>query len=159
MSKEERVSSSLVEMKRRQLLLERRQQRLLRRLRRVSARGLGASVSGQLRELLAYGAKELAPPSNDPPLLTELQPDSMKGMSTTDLISLVRRMEGRATPRPPPALTPHVRQEVGVVAAEMGAAAHGHAYHDSDATESSSGGESCDENDGYTSRNTAHTPM
>ncbi|XP_047501128.1 KAT8 regulatory NSL complex subunit 1-like isoform X1 [Penaeus chinensis] len=188
-TKEERAHLLVDELDRRHLQIERRQTRLLRRLRRVTARGLGASVSGQLRELLdhAHGAlakqREHTSASEDGPAPTSapevgveaLRADAMRTMSTSALVNLVRRVEASqglarlaaASHRPPrsrpptpaPALPEHTRAEVAAVSAEVEAAAHAHTHHDSDATESSSGGESCDEGDGYNDTNTHHVPV
>lgn len=56
-------------------------------------------------------------------------------------------------------ISPHVASELQTVSGEMRAAARLHAQHDSDATESSSGGESCDEMDGYDDIHTQAKPM
>ncbi|MPC28077.1 hypothetical protein E2C01_021271 [Portunus trituberculatus] len=101
----------------------------------------------------------------------------MRSMSTTALVNLVRRVEAsqglarlasashrgpartQQTPAPSPALPEHTRVEVGAVVGEMQAAAHAHTHHDSDATETSSGGESCDELEGFPDTNTNYTPV
>ncbi|KAK7085100.1 hypothetical protein SK128_010706, partial [Halocaridina rubra] len=190
-SKEERSQLLLDDLSRRQWQMERRQSRLLRRLRRVAARGLGASVSGQLRELLDYSQCVLAQqrerrassqdghstsPGTPEMSVESLRADTMRGMSTSALISLVRRVEAsqglarlaaisrrplRPQPTvPAPALPEDTRTEIGAVVTEIQAASLNHTHHDSDATESSSGGESCDELDGFSDKNTSHnTPV
>lgn len=201
--KEERARQLVEELGRRQWLLERRQARLQRRLRRVTSRGLSATVSGQLRDLLEYGHAALtqqreqqaptddgaAPPTPPEVNLETLRAEAMRTMSTTALVNLVRRVEasqglGRlrsshrpagsskqqspasipaSTPTPAPtpslALPEHTRVEVAAVASEMQAAAHAHTYHDSDATDTSSGGESCDELEGFPETNTNFNPV
>ncbi|XP_045108850.1 KAT8 regulatory NSL complex subunit 1-like isoform X2 [Portunus trituberculatus] len=189
--KEERARLLVEELGRRQWLLERRQARLQRRLRRVTSRGLSATVSGQLRDLLDHGHAVLAqqreqqapqdegtaPPTPPEVNLETLRADAMRSMSTTALVNLVRRVEAsqglarlasashrgpartQQTPAPSPALPEHTRVEVGAVVGEMQAAAHAHTHHDSDATETSSGGESCDELEGFPDTNTNYTPV
>ncbi|KAK3870977.1 hypothetical protein Pcinc_023840, partial [Petrolisthes cinctipes] len=98
----------------------------------------------------------------------------MRTMSTSALVNLVRRVEASqglarlaasstGTPstttttqpqEPAAALPDHTRAEVAAVVSEMQAAAHAHTHHDSDATETSSGGESCDEMEGFTNTHT-----
>lgn len=186
-SKEERSQLLLDDLSRRQWQIERRQTRLLRRLRRVTARGLGASVSGQIRELLDHSQSVLAQQKDRMTLrednpeslgipevgVESLRADTMKGMSTSALVSLVRRVEAsqglarlaavshkpsRSQPAPPaPALPEDARAEISAVVAEFHSASHAHTHHDSDATESSSGGESCDELDGFNDSNVHHT--
>lgn len=187
--REERVRLLLEELGRRQWQMERRRARLQRRLRRVTARGLGASVSGQLRELLDHAhvclaqQREQAATSEEgptPPTPPEvgveaLRADAMRTMSTSALVNLVRRVEAsqglarlaaashRPTrthpPTPAPTLPHHTRVELAALGAELEAAAHAHTHHDSDATETSSGGESCDELDGYNDSNTNFAPV
>ena len=189
--KEERARLLVEELGRRQWLLERRQARLQRRLRRVTSRGLSATVSGQVRDLLDHGHAVLAqqreqqapqddgtaPPTPPEVNLETLRADAMRSMSTTALVNLVRRVEAsqglarlasashrspartQQTPAPSPALPEHTRVEVGAVVSEMQAAAHAHTHHDSDATETSSGGESCDELEGFPDTNTNYTPV
>lgn len=105
--KEERARQLVEELGRRQWLLERRQARLQRRLRRVTSRGLSATVSGQLRDLLEHGHAVLAqqqeqqaplddgaaPPTPPEVNLETLRADTMRNMSTTALVNLVRRVE------------------------------------------------------------------
>ena len=186
--KEERARVLVEELSRRQWLVERRQARLQRRLRRVTSRGLSATVSGQLRDLLDHGHASLAqqreqqapkeegptPPAPAEVNLETLRADAMKTMSTTALVNLVRRVEAsqglarlasashrtsrtQQPPAPAPALPEHTRMEVAAVVAEMQAATHAHTHHDSDATETSSGGESCDELEGFPDTNTNYT--
>lgn len=186
--KEERARLLVEELGRRQWLLERRQARLQRRLRRVTSRGLSATVSGQLRDLLDHGHAALAqqreqqapqedgaaPPTPPEVSLETLRADAMRTMSTTALVNLVRRVEAsqglarlassshrpsrtQQPPAPAPTLPEHTRVEVSAVVAEMQAATHAHTHHDSDATETSSGGESCDELEGFPDTNTNYS--
>lgn len=187
--KEERARLLVEELGRRQWQIERRQARLQRRLRRVTARGLGASVSGQLRELLTHAHVSLAqqrelttlaeegptPPTPPEVGVESLRADAMRTMSTSALVNLVRRVEASQglarlaavshrpsrslPPTPAPTLPEHTRAEVAAVAAEVQAAAHAHTHHDSDATETSSGGESCDEVEGYNDSHTSYAPV
>lgn len=189
MPKEERVQLLVDELGRHQWQIQRRQARLQRRLRRVTARGLGATVSGQVRELLEHAhatlaqqrekttlAEDGATPPTPPEVGVEaLRADAMRTMSTSALVNLVRRVEASqglarlaaASHRPTcsqpatpaPTLPEHTRSEVAAVAAEVHAAAHAHTHHDSDATETSSGGESCDETDGYNDSHTNYAPV
>ncbi|CAL4060114.1 unnamed protein product [Meganyctiphanes norvegica] len=192
-AKEEQAQRLLQDFGRRQWQLERRQARILRRLRRVTARGLGASVSGQLRELLHFSEsalKEQKEQSNNgehgvtissPPEIgvEALRADAMRNMSTSALVNLVRRVEASqglarlaaaSHHRSPlqletlacvvdPTLPEHVGREVATLVAEMRSAAQCHSHHDSDATESSSGGDSCDELEGYPQSNPFYTPV
>merc|ERR1711962_1175739 len=191
-AKEEQAQNLLQEYGRRQWQLERRQARILRRLRRVTARGLGASVSGQLRELLHFSETALKEHreqsdnadhgvtiSSPPELGVEaLRADAMRSMSTSALVNLVRRVEASqglarlaaASHHRPlqmeslsrvvaPTLPDHVGREVEALAAEMRSASHSHSHHDSDATESSSGGDSCDELEGYSPSNPFYAPV
>ncbi|XP_071552694.1 uncharacterized protein nsl1 isoform X1 [Panulirus ornatus] len=187
--REERARLLLEELGRRQWQMERRQARLQRRLRRVTARGLGASVSGQLREVLEYAHVTLAqqrehastseegptPPTPPEVGVEALRADAMRTMSTSALVNLVRRVEAsqglarlaaasqRPTrsqpPTPAPTLPDQTRAELAAVGAELEAATHAHTHHDSDATETSSGGESCDELEGYNDSNTNFSPV
>ena len=144
----------------RQLRLQKRGSQLLRRVRRLTDRALGSTVSSQLRTLLAEAPKlmnakkgSIQTRSNcsngDNPLPPiHYDPAALKSMSTANLVNYVRRMErseGAVEDTLLPALPPTVRQELSAVGGEMRAAARLHQHHDSDATESSSGGESCDE--------------
>ncbi|XP_076031601.1 non-specific lethal 1 isoform X2 [Oratosquilla oratoria] len=184
-AKEDQANTLVTELSRTQWELERRRARLLRRLRKVTARGLGATVSGQIRELLHYASETLADQkaraatvanSSDDPLgdlpLDILKADTMRSMSTSALVSLVRRMEisqglarlaAARRPQPPAVvvkLNPEVNTELEALGAEYYASArHHHANHDSDATESSSGGESCDEADNFNDCNTHFVPI
>ena len=184
---EEKVSTRWRDLSEQQKRLDRRRVHLLRRLRRVTARGLGATVSVQVRHLLNHAKTVLAEQkvaakaqnspnklgSNSNALinpelgLESLQTDTMKSMSTSALVSLVRRVENNqlnSSKAPPPkeiqpALPEITRAELDTVAAEMYSAARNHLHHDSDATESSSGGESCDEMEVFVEKPTVNVPV
>lgn len=164
----------------RQKVLERKRLFLLRRLRRVNCKTLNATIIGQLGDATQHVKnfineelpKEAATSRQPVVTLDFLHEDSMKSMSTSDLISLVRRVEASSQhksnnkvyslPSPiPPSLPAPLCAEIDAVATEMrGAAILAHASYDSDATESSSGGESCDENDlEFSNINTDYKPM
>lgn len=184
-----------------QLRLQKRRSQLLRRVRRVTGRGLAANVSTQLQNLLLYGnillhgkdavVEPLKSLTSESPATTTVSvaaalPDydttTMKTMSTANLVSYIRDRERKSNARcgsnnfatnnyhtrssdvnkskyssatiaggedTVACLPSELRNELVTVSGEVGAAARFHVEHDSDATESSSGGESCDEMDGY----------
>ena len=194
MTPEVEASTVLSSLSVRQLRLQKRQSQLLRRVRRLTAKGLASSVSAQLSQLIKHGKPMLMSDvekisasclagadstSSDPKNATSLcnmnstsprTPDAshlppprydtavLKGLSNSNLISYGREMETKATAESGrsqeggveeavPSLPATLRYELDTIAGEVKAAARLHVEHDSDATESSSGGESCDELD------------
>ncbi|XP_018022169.1 uncharacterized protein LOC108678302 isoform X2 [Hyalella azteca] len=204
MSPELEASTVLSSLSVRQLRLQKRQAQLLRRVRRLTGRGLASSVSTQLNQLIAHGRPLLMPPHSTNPVVAACSDDddtevsakavtsphvdagisgplppprydaaAFKTMSTANLISYVREMETRSletikslsvsdtatSQLPSPGavkaepdvknvcLSENLRYELQTVSGEVKVAARLHVEHDSDATESSSGGESCDELD------------
>ena len=153
--------------------LERRRDFLARRLNRNTARGLGATVSNQIsilsRRVRSVVEKEKQVSKQQANLRSQTRmesfpQESMKSMSTSDLISLVKRVEAnnnRKEIREPDdndlnaniSLPSNFCSEIKSVVSEWKAASVNHLNHDSDATESSSGGESCDEDENYNKNN------
>lgn len=168
------VEKMRAEASKKQAQLERRMEFLLRRLRRVQGRQMEGHVRHQLRHFVAYQqnnlqtvTKPINPSSftNDGSgdLKAELCSDDAKNLSTAALVDLVHRMQAsQAVPasstRPVPSIKPEVtnvltmaddvRRETRVTAEKFLMNLHFmQSALDSDATESSSGGESCEEDE------------
>ncbi|PVD35813.1 hypothetical protein C0Q70_02782 [Pomacea canaliculata] len=168
------VEKMRAEASKKQAQLERRMEFLLRRLRRVQGRQMEGHVRHQLRHFVAYQqnnlqtvTKPINPSSftNDGSgdLKAELCSDDAKNLSTAALVDLVHRMQAsQAVPasstRPVPSVKPEVtnvltmaddvRRETRVTAEKFLMNLHFmQSALDSDATESSSGGESCEEDE------------
>ncbi len=160
----------------RQRLLERKADRLLRRLRRLQSRQAVSHIRQQLSGFVDHQHKNLQTmaksmkspsPSTSVDLKTELlQSEDVKSLSTAALVNLVRKLQssqalslrqrlahqqaanegGSSVLR----LDEDLCTEMSRVAGTLGMNLHHlESAVDSDATESSSGGESCDEDFGY----------
>ena len=156
-----------------QLDLERRSERLIRRLRRLQSR---QSVSHVQRELSAFvdhqgdvickitGKSRTAPKDVETQLL---QNEDVKNLSTAALVNLVRKLQtthaqalhqrlSNTTPAPDPSPVITLEQDSCYEMKRVSGVLTQSLHHvqdtmDSDATESSSGGESCEE-DSYEDR-------
>ncbi|XP_041372074.1 KAT8 regulatory NSL complex subunit 1-like isoform X2 [Gigantopelta aegis] len=177
-----------------QFQLKRRADFLLRRLRRLQGRQLEGHSRNQLRHFVDYQHKHLqtvvksiqAPVSSDADLKTDLlQSEDVKNMSTSALVSLVRKLQApKSMSMNPKLLSVHqhanaktetliqttlnvltmdasVKQESHLISNHISSHVHFvESVLDSDATESSSGGESADDfEDYYKGKKTQHVPI
>lgn len=160
-----RGSPELLELARtRRGLLERRAERLERRLRRLQLRQAVQHSAGQMAAFFEHQQTSLGLPCLMPQRLLHrklsrdsadikaellLQSEDVKSLSTAALVSLVRKLEeshGSAAAAADLRLSAQDRAEGERVSAALRATlAHQEGAVDSDATESSSGGESGDE--------------
>lgn len=170
------VSDLNDEINKKQHLLERRTQHLLRRLRRMQGRQLDGHIRNQLGGFVDFQRRDLQTVAKSIRLAGSnisasdlkaelLQSEDVKSLSTAALVNLVRRLQStqgsvnfgpRTVNR-----TKHDNESVSVLMIDENTcqessrvagsllASHHHMKSciDSDATESSSGGESCDENE------------
>merc|ERR1719376_509616 len=130
-----------------QLRLQKRQNQLLRRMRRIGVRASYADILNQ-KSTLSEHAKKL----NNYLKTVEGVDDS----SASKILEYIRARETFESPRHHPSLAkavlgpPHdICEEVEEIAGEVDAVSHMYTAYDSEATESSSAVESCDEGDGY----------
>lgn len=165
---DENVQSARLEASKKQAQLERRIEFLQRRLRRVQSKEVEQHSRQQLISYVDYQHRNLqtvartisAPAENSSDLKKELLSDDCKNLSTAALVSLVQRMQkSHSLQQPIPPLQTVKSELTSVVTMsdevrrESKAAAEKLRLNlnfmqsalDSDATESSSGGESCDE--------------
>lgn len=153
----------------------------------AAAAAAGVPAANSTTSTVSSAGSSVGPSGDDRPTLSTpsevgvdaLQADAMRTMSTSALVNLVRRVEASqglarlaaasstgtarntsTQPQEPAVSLPdHTRAEVAAVVGEMQAATHAHTHHDSDATETSSGGESCDEMEGFTDTHTNFCPV
>ena len=161
------------EVNRRQRDLERKADRLLRRLRRLQSRQIVSHTKQQLNGLVDHQHRNLqsvaksmkSPPSNVDMRAELLQSEDVKSLSTAALVSLVQRLQSSQQLSLRQRLTGASGSDSGAsvlkldesLCVEMNKTSstiqmqlrHLQSAVDSDATESSSGGESCDEDDYY----------
>ena len=177
-----------------QFQLKRRTDFLLRRLRRLQGRQLEGHTRNQLRHFVDYQHKHLqtvvksiqAPVNNDADLKTDLlQSEDVKNMSTSALVSLVRKLQApksMSVNQKMLSVNQHtnvktestiqttlnvltmdasVKQESHRISNHISSHVHFvESAIDSDATESSSGGESADDyEDYYKSKKAQQVPM
>lgn len=170
------------EVGRKQHVLERRAQTLLHRLRRIQGNHLESHVRNQLSSFVNYQNSNLqtvaktikSNNSNNNDLKTDLfQSEDVKSLSTAALVNLVRKLQSSNNNNKTSLqrLVSQAKSEKDIVSqgvlsideetcAESSRVAghlsmnlkHAQSAIDSDATESSSGGESCDEDDIYYDR-------
>ena len=151
--------------------LERRAQRLVRRVRRLQARQANVHVQKQLNGFVDYQhknlqsmAKSMKAPVSSTDLKTELlQKEDVKSLSTAALVNLVRKLQsaqtitlrqrlasnntsGSGDDNSVLTLDKDLCSELSRVSGQLRTNLHHlETAFDSDATESSSGGESCEE--------------
>uniref|UniRef100_A0A2R5LLB4 Putative kat8 regulatory nsl complex subunit 1 n=1 Tax=Ornithodoros turicata TaxID=34597 RepID=A0A2R5LLB4_9ACAR len=161
----------------RKSVLERRSERLHRRIRRLQLRQAIQHCNTQLGGFLEHQQKSLAIPCLMPQaqrLLHRklrdgadikaellLQNEDVKNLSTAALVSLVRKLEesSQGAPSTPARLPELEREECDRVSGTLRTTlSHQERVVDSDATASSSGGESCDEADVRDTVDTFGTP-
>ncbi|XP_052092973.1 KAT8 regulatory NSL complex subunit 1-like isoform X1 [Mytilus californianus] len=162
------------EVKKKQHTLERRTQHLLRRLRRLQSRGVESHLHSQLRNFVGFQHKNLqtvaksiksSTSNNLNEIKTELfNSDDVKSLSTAALVNLVRRLQSsqsslslsqrylnsKSDSGPTGVLTIDkltAEESIRVSGLLSNSIHHAQSCCDSDVTESSSGGESCDEDD------------
>ena len=166
------TSASIDSASRKHRDLVRRAERLERRIRRLQARKSSTHVQQQLsgfvdsqHETLQSLARSMRVPTNTADLKAELlHSEDVKNLSTAALVNLVRKVQSSqaitlrqrltsATPQQPEPnsilkLNADLSAELGSVSTQLSSNLH-HVERavDSDATESSSGGESADEGD------------
>ncbi|KAK7482097.1 hypothetical protein BaRGS_00026681 [Batillaria attramentaria] len=163
------VKQARVEAAKKQAQLERRGEFLIRRLRRVEGHQMESHVRLQLAHFIEYQrnnlqtvAKTISPSANpndsSSDLKAELFSEEVKNLSTAALVSLVRRLQASQSVAHQPAVKPEVtnvltmgsdvRRESKVTAEKLLMnLSFMQSALDSDATESSSGGESGDDDD------------
>ena len=166
---DEDVQNARGEASKKQAQLERRIEFLLRRLRRVQARQVEKHTRGQLGSYVEHQhrnlqtvARTITNPSqaneNSSDLKKELLSDGVKNLSTAALVSLVQRMQASSSlQQQPPSVKPEVTTSVLTMSEDVRKESKVAAEKlkmnlnfmqsalDSDATESSSGGESGEE--------------
>jgi hypothetical protein len=166
---DEDVQTARLEASKKQAQLERRIEFLQRRLRRVQSRQVEQHSRQQLLHFVDFQHQNLQTVSrtvttpsakSGSDLKKELLSDDCKNLSTAALVSLVQRMQKSQSLQPPTPAPPAVKSELAsvvsmsddvrreskVAAEKLRLSLHfAHMAVDSDATESSSGGESCDE--------------
>lgn len=162
------------EVKKKQHTLERRTEHLLRRLRRLQSKGVESHLHSQLRNFVGYQHKNLqtvaksiksSTSNNLNEIKTELfNSDDVKSLSTAALVNLVRRLQSsqsslslsqrylnsKSDSGPTGVLTIDkltAEESIRVSGLLSNSIHHAQSCCDSDVTESSSGGESCDEDD------------
>ncbi|VDI49409.1 KAT8 regulatory NSL complex subunit 1 [Mytilus galloprovincialis] len=162
------------EVKKKQHTLERRTEHLLRRLRRLQSKGVESHLHSQLRNFVGYQHKNLqtvaksiksSTSNNLNEIKTELfNSDDVKSLSTAALVNLVRRLQSsqssislsqrylnsKSDSGPTGVLTIDkltAEESIKVSGLLSNSIHHAQSCCDSDVTESSSGGESCDEDD------------
>lgn len=183
------IDKSLQEqVKSKQHVLENRTQHLLRRLRRLQSKNVEVHLHTQLRNFVGYQHKNLqtvaksikntASTNNINEVKTELfSSDDVKSLSTAALVNLVRRLQSsqpslslsqrlinssRSDNGPTGVLKidkPTAEESIRVSGLLSSNLHHMQNCVDSDATESSSGGESCDEDDPSYSKKSRSTSL
>ncbi|XP_064643381.1 KAT8 regulatory NSL complex subunit 1-like [Lineus longissimus] len=178
---EDNMKDSVSEVTRRQRMQEKRAQRLLRRVRRLQARQSHAHVSDQLTGLVGHQHKSLesmaksikVPPTNTDYKTELLQSENIKNLSTASLVNLVRKLQSSQPITLKQRLTSSQSDAASVIRLDEDFCAEIEKTSsqmvsdirqletalDSDATESSSGGESCDEMDYEDYSNYRQTPL
>jgi hypothetical protein len=178
---EDKMKDSVGDVTRRQQMQEKRAQRLLRRVRRLEARQGHAHISDQLTGLVGHQHKNLesmaksikVPPANTDFKTELLQSENIKNLSTASLVNLVRKLQSsqpitlkqRLTSSQSDAasvirLDEDFCEEIEKTSSQMVSnISHLEKALDSDVTESSSGGESCDEMDYEDDGNYRQAPL
>lgn len=169
------VSDRSADASKRQVYLERRSERLLQRVRRLQVKQTNDHVRDQLVAFVQHQRKNLqscvrtttkttCTPTNTDFHAELLQSEDVKNLSTAALVNLVRKLEsahgsqlrqrltytksGHVDEQVVVALGDNLCNEISFVSSSLGSNLnHLERVVDSEATDSSSGGESCDEDE------------
>ncbi|XP_064595229.1 KAT8 regulatory NSL complex subunit 1-like isoform X2 [Liolophura sinensis] len=161
------VGRSVLERGKTQVQLERRVEYLMRRLRRLQSKQVQIHVRQQMSGFTAYqnaNVQELVKSGGDHADVAQFeetkadvwQAEDVKNLSTVALVSLVKKLQTSqmkpppSVPKPEPVNVLHLEKEICIESEQTASQLesyirHVHGAVDSDATESSSGGESADE--------------